>query len=203
MKFRLTYDGRLEANGGARHKHEIRRAFHPQLKRLWETDPNLLGWARILEPGSNLPRIGLTHTTTAQAWLAASYDRMGYHFVPLATARFSLIASIEVLFLRPDEPGSIIKSGDIDNRLKTLFDALQMPVSVPELGGYTKPGEGEDPFFVLMEDDRLLSHVSIETDVLLQPTPTAEGAWLTNDARLVITVSLKPYHVNMENLHFA
>jgi hypothetical protein len=34
---------------------------------------------------------------------------------------------LNILFLRADIPGKVVQSGDIDNRLKTLFDALRMP----------------------------------------------------------------------------
>src|SRR5437868_6832280 len=43
---------------------------------------------------------------------------------------------------------------------------------------------------------------SHETDMLLQPTPTAAGAFLANDARVVITVDLKPFRPLYTNLHF-
>lgn len=33
---------------------------------------------------------------------------------------------MEITLLRPEPPGSIVSSGDIDNRLKTLFDALEL-----------------------------------------------------------------------------
>jgi hypothetical protein len=188
MKFRLSYDGRLEGDGSAKHKHDIRKAFHPQLKRLWEIDPNL---SAIADNG--IPR----HVA-----LADQYTRLGYRFVPLATTHMSLIAAIDVLFLRPDAPGSVIKSGDIDHRLKTLFDALRMPDYIAELGGYLVPEADEDPFFVLLQDDKLISHVSVETDVLLEPTPSANGKFLTNDARLIITVTLRPYMVAIGNVHF-
>ncbi len=77
-----------------------------------------------------------------------------------------------------------------------------MPHDAKELGPYTTPAVGEDPFYVLLQDDKLLSHVSVETDVLLEPTPTANGQFLANDTRLVITVELKPYRVDVYNLHF-
>ncbi len=115
---------------------------------------------------------------------------------------YSLLVGLEVLFLRPDPPGGIIRSADIDNRLKTLFDALRMPSGASELGGYD-PAEGEDPFFVLLEDDSLLSHIAIETDTLLEPTESSGGEFLANHARLVMTVSLKPYFQTVSNLHFA
>ena len=41
MELKLTYDGLLLVASGsntrAQHKHDIRRAFHPQLRRFWQT----------------------------------------------------------------------------------------------------------------------------------------------------------------------
>ncbi len=206
VKFRLTYEGPLHAssngNGRASHKHEIRKAFHPQLKRLWAVEPNLIRWeytenqvrpeAKKFAVGGKVPGWGD---------LASSFGRCGYQFVPLVSERYSLFCGLEILFLRDGSPGSIIKSGDIDNRLKTLFDALRMPSSQDELGGHNTPGEGEDPFFVLLEDDKLLNHVSVETDILLNPSPSAQQQWVANDCRLVITVSIRPAAVTLNNIH--
>ena len=208
MKFRLTYEGRLQGNGTAKHKHEIRKAFHPQLKRLWEVEPNLSAWKLgdpdIWKDDKWTLRAGSAVRAAANpAWqdLAEQYSRTNFRFVPLARTSAGLSVGLDVLFLRPEPPGGIIKSADIDNRLKTLFDALRMPTNADELGGYTAD-LGEDPFFVLVEDDRILSHVSVETDTLLEPTPAANKQFLTNDARLVITVTIRPYKVHMDNLHF-
>jgi hypothetical protein len=72
-------------------------------------------------------------------FLAGQFARNGYNFVPLVTERLLLLCRLDVLFLRPDPPGSLIKSGDIDNRLKTLFDALRMPENASELGRCEPP----------------------------------------------------------------
>ena len=90
-------------------------------------------------------------------------------------------------------------SGDIDNRLKTIFDALRMPASKDELGGYETPEEGETPFYCLLTDDKLISRVSVETDTLLQPTSLEAG---DNDARLVILIKLRPVDVGWDNISF-
>ena len=66
MKFRLTYEGRLESNGSAKHKHEIRKALHPQLKRLWDVEPNLLGWTWTPPTTNGLP------SATVPAWAGHS-----------------------------------------------------------------------------------------------------------------------------------
>ncbi len=73
-----------------------------------------------------------------------------------------------------------------------------MPASADELGGY-QPGQDEDPFFCLLEDDKLISHISVETDVLLEPIGQTFDA---NDARLVMTVNIRPADVTMGNSSF-
>lgn len=72
--------------------------------------------------------------------------------------------------LRPEPPGSIItQAGDIDNRLKTLFDALKVPKEASALPPNDDPQEGETSFFCLLEDDNLITKVSVGTDRLLDP----------------------------------
>jgi hypothetical protein len=73
--------------------------------------------------------------------LAKQYERLGYNFVPLVTEQIRLFCGISVLFLRPSMPGDVMLSGDLDNRLKTLFDALRMPSCKEELRGYDEPTE--------------------------------------------------------------
>ena len=64
-----------------------------------------------------------------------------------------------------------------------------------------KPGEGEDPFYVLLEDDRFITHLSVTSDMLLDPLESVADK--DPQARLVITVSVRPYDVNSSNLDFA
>jgi hypothetical protein len=63
------------------------------------------------------------------------------------------------------------------------------------------PRPDEDPFFCLLEDDKQVSHLSVETDRLLDP-PTPDAA-NERKAKIVITVELRPYYVNLFNLSFA
>jgi hypothetical protein len=71
--------------------------------------------------------------------------------------------------LRPEPPGSILtQAGDIDNRLKTLFDALKVPAEPDALPSNDNPKEDEKPFFCLLEDDNLITKISVETDRLLE-----------------------------------
>jgi len=200
VKFRLTYEGPLMSSGNrkgtAAHKHEIRKKFHPQLKQLWQIEPNLINFYAHPHYYEGDRRNGGHRKTPVWEAISHAYKRDDYRFVPFAPkmiGEFSLLIGVDILLLRQGIPGKILKQGDIDGRLKTLFDALRMPSNQAEFGGYIKPDDDEDPFFVLMEDDNLLNHVSVETDILLQPTPEAKNKFDPNDARVIITVTTRPY----------
>ena len=190
MEFRMTYEGRLASgtSSSAKHKHNIRRVFHNQLKALWATHPVLVRpgglWGGKFAGGKN-PNGADVRTRIDE--LAAYYKRGDYYFVPLVFDEMKMMVSIDVLFLRPGSPGTVIQGADIDNRMKTLFDALKVPE--PE-AVKENPNTDEVPFFVLLEDDRLITRVSIETDQLLEPTGPDMGE---QDARLVLTIRLTPY----------
>ena len=67
--------------------------------------------------------------------------------------KISLLCSLNILFLRRDIPGSALSAGDIDNRIKTVIDALRRPRHANELAYHATPAADEDPFFRLLEDD--------------------------------------------------
>jgi hypothetical protein len=126
------------------------------------------------------------------------YNQPEIGTVPLVTQELDLICGLEILFLRPDKPGKAIWAGDIDNRLKTLLDALRIPEPSEDYAKKT-PLEEEKPFFCLLEDDKLITKVSVETDRLLEPVAAMISP---HDARLVITVRVSPYEVHVDNMHF-
>ncbi len=188
MQFRLTYEGRLNSGASAttKHKHEIRRVFHRQLRAFWDIHPFFKG---DIPWDYNPPRTKIKHTSR-KSQLGELFSRCGYKFVPIASKDLCVHCSLDILFLRPDPPGELLKSGDIDNRMKTLLDALKMPKSKQELGRNQTPQADEDPFFVLLEDDGMVTRLAVEADTLLQPTSSTAGR---QDARLVISVTLTPY----------
>lgn len=209
MEFRLTYQGLLlstqrdplthQRDANADHKHEIRRVFHRQLKRLWEVTPFLRTGQRS-GPGLILdetgPDVNAYYDVASIASRSPRYSN--FRFVPLVRAELALICGIDVLFLRPHPPGEVIQSGDIDNRLKTLFDALRLPAGNERYENRAADGDELPYFFCLLDDDRLITKFSVETDQLLE----TEGSNL-NEVMLVITVRLRPYDVGLHNLQFA
>lgn len=180
MQFRLIYQGVLPAASKRQNrcaeKHHIRKAIHKQLSQLWSTQPDL-------EQAKHWVYQGKQHYIEM---VADGYARCGFRFLPLIGRTFGSVAcSLDILFLRRDQPGNLIKhGGDIDNRIKVLFDALKMPERCDELDG-SSPDADENPFYCLLEDDRLITDVKITTDRLL--TPFSPGEQL-HDVYLVIRV---------------
>ena len=209
LEFRLTYEGPLYATQGdligeqrvtvsrQEHKRSIRRAFHGQLKHLWEVTPFL---KRGFTTGPYEAEIGSWKDGDAQPFtvenVAKSHALYGFNFVPLATEDLGIQCGLDILFLRPDPPGKLIQSGDIDNRMKTLFDCLRVPVPGERWDSLT-PADDEKPFFCLMEDDRLISKIAIETDLLMDPTAGI------SDVHLIIKVTLRPSEMHAGVLPFA
>ena len=223
MKFRLTYEGEIRSsqrrplpgqpNRLASHKHSIRREFHKQLMHLWATD-RFLSRYRIHPDNPNLgEQPDAAADSMFSRWappgdelkplvevVAARHNQFGYRFVPLVTSYCNLLCSLHVLFLRHNVPGRAIQAGDIDNRIKTLIDALRLPQHENELDADDKqPREGEDPFFCLLEDDSLVSGFAVETDTLLD---SPHGPDADRSVKLVVTVELRPYFATPFNLSF-
>lgn len=223
MRFKLTYEGELRPNGRdpergqrdplAMHKQKIRKKFHGQLKQLWQTS-EFLKKATVnknlvhMAPGQIPPMVGVGFldvgpqpTTPLAAYIGSNFQRDGYRFVPLVCEDFSLLCSLDILFLRRDFPIGVISAGDLDNRVKTLIDTLRMPKGANELKGYETPAQGEDPFFCLLEDDDLVTSLSVESGMLLDPPIEGDGG--AASVKLVVSVELKPDDVSLFNLGFA
>ena len=221
MRFRLIYEGELRSNqrdpiGGqsdrlAEHKQSIRKVFHRQLKHLWESNW-FLNSHRVYPADYGVSRPA---ADTDARWgsspderlslvdaVALSHRELGYRFVPLVRKDWRLYCSLEILFLRHDPPGSVVHAGDLDNRIKTLIDALRKPENAMELRGNEEPSEGEDPFFCLLEDDKLVTGLAVESDRFLIP-PNGRRDEDRRQVHVVVTVDVRPYDVTSFNLSFA
>jgi hypothetical protein len=217
VDFRLIYEGALHvasSKGGTRseEKHAIRRAVHKQLASLWKMIPQLA--ARTVEHSilSAPPqeRVTLGYRTTMAAAIAQpslveilgnQFNRCGYKFVPLVSEHLKLSCGLDITFLRRDMPGVLLvhSGGDIDNRIKVLLDALQMPSDCSQLTDQIKQPDENPYFYVLMEDDKFITDLAVTTDTLLTPCPS--GA--ESDVHSVIKVRVRPTDFSFENLAFA
>ncbi|WP_411341383.1 hypothetical protein V6U71_05955 [Sphingopyxis sp. J-6] len=98
--------------------------------------------------------------------LCEPIERDGRHYMPLVAKALDLNCSLKVLFLRQEDPGSLLlNGGDLDGRIKMLCDALKMPdkaVDVKYLHDHT-------PLYCVMESDSLVAALDVKTGRLLQP----------------------------------
>lgn len=184
LEFRLIYEGTLPSESRSdsrpKWKQHIRQQLHPQLQELWKQDKHLMGYEKTL--------FGKTGGTYLEQ-IANSFQRGNHRFVPLITDASGYWCSLNVLVLRRDVPGNLIRySGDMDNRLKVLFDALAIPSKSDGLS--SEPAAEEDPLYCLLEDDRLITSLTVITDRLL--IPQKEGG-KEGDVKLVIHVQTSAF----------
>jgi len=119
-----------------------------------------------------------------------------FQFIPLIARAACLACKLDILLLERKEPGGIVhRGGDIDNRLKTLFDALRMPQHDQEVEG-EQPERGECPFLCPLEDDDLILGFGVHTDRLLMPPPSGRDT----DVRVLIEVTVKLTAMTYANL---
>ena len=151
MEFYLKYDGPLKSNAGPKDKQTIREYLYPQLKNLWNIEP-LNRRKYFLEHG-NKPSV------------LKEID--GITFAPLICNALEFICQLDLTMLWPETQGVISKQGgDLDNRLKTLFDSLQCP-DVNQVKPIKARFQDKQPFFCLLEYDKLITSVHISTHTLL------------------------------------
>ncbi len=221
MRFRLIYSGELRSNQRdpiarqrdrlAEHKFSIRREFHKQLKHHWESNWFLSAtrvyakdYGATVSASDNAARWGVDENERVPLVeaVAHNHERYGYRFVPLVRKEWRLTCSLEILFLRHDPPGSVVRAGDLDNRVKTLIDALRMPASENEVLISEPPSDREQPFYCLLEDDDLISGLSVDSDRLLYP-PAGKTDEDRRQVHVVVTVNIKPFDVTLFNVSFA
>ena len=180
MRFHLHYRGTLKSNGSVKHKHGLRRQFARQLEDLWNRDPLVEREgkrSRFLDPN----------------YVLTAIERVdGHTFSSVVNKKNHLTAELDITLLRPGDPG-VLSGGDIDNRLKTLFDALTIPKMDQIPSGETPDSDGH-PIHCLLEDDGLITGVRVVSDRLL------EGEVKDSEVLLVIRVDVSCTKATMVNL---
>lgn len=177
VELTLFYRGVLASNGGKTEKQSLRRAFHRQLAEFWKQNP-LNDYRHLWDPALPLfkPESDIRQR------------RGPFEFVPLVNEYMYLVADLEIQLLRPEPPGSVkAQAGDLDNRMKTLLDALRMPRVADELPAGDSPGSDESPFFSLLEDDALINSFSVTTHRWLEPGISHKEAILTVSVQTAVT----------------
>jgi hypothetical protein len=198
MEFRLFYHGPLPAETSRRSnaavlrmatiKHRIRAALHPQIKEFWQSLPVTKVPGGIFTAKYTEAELSFWEYYSNQHKTVSESNHI-HRFAPLITESSYYGCSLDVLFLKRDMPRRIplIHHGDLDNRMKVLFDALRMPKETQELEDIPQD-PSENPCFCLLKDDRFIDHVSITTDRLLTPMQAKESI---DDVIIVIHVNAK------------
>jgi hypothetical protein len=204
MKFTLTYDGELPSNGKVREKWEIRKQFHPQLQELWLSHPATLAMRAKPHVARFDPFLPgqYHHSIAPQVQKSIPVPNINLceeiqvgprRFLPLVRERTGLRCALKILFLRKEEPGRVYQGGDLDNRLKTLFDAL----SVPNADQIVDDGSVENPIYCLLEDDGLITGCAIDTHRLLSRPNSSQ-----HEVHLVVEVDVRVTHPRSYNESF-
>lgn len=183
MRFRLIYEGEIKPRQVAKlpDVHHIRRQFHPQLRRLWDHPPLVDLKEKWLVPQPE--------KTPAQSEFYARIETIaGKSYAPIVSKHLG--AELDIVFLRQQPRGQLIgEGGDIDNRLKTLFDGLRMPTKseVQNLGDAS--ANDDQPMHCLLKDAALIHRVNVETDRLLRDAKQHELVAIINVTVVVTKVT--------------
>lgn len=197
LEFRLVYKGMLPAEKSRPRvddKRRIRGEFHYQLGRLWfYSDPQRARGGLDVPFGSE--GFGNQLVEIANRHKVVSKSNHIHKFVPLIGEGNAVSCALDILFLRRDDPGGVVRwGGDLDNRMKVLFDALRKPQNPEELEDVPQ----ELPTFCLLEDDKYIDHVSITTDRLYTTLDDEEHIH-----EVLLIIHVKTVVHNFKTAHFS
>lgn len=122
------------------------------------------------------------------------YPLGGYNFVPLANHVHEIHCELDIRIYRKRGYNRLIyEGGDLDNRISTFLDALTVPKELNRFPAQeVEGGPGKWPImFCLVDDDKAITKLSIESIRLLTPIPS-HIVHQENYAGLDVDVKLKP-----------
>ena len=157
--------------------------FHPQLLNLVTHSP----WTHLrkyMQPNPTKSPVSTRHIG-------------GIDWNPIITSDLKLLAELDIQMLHPEVVG--LARTDIDNRIKTLLDGLRCPQSDHEAGENTPRDIG--PIYTLLDDDHLVTKISINTSHLLDPSMLCKTINYES-VFLLIDVNVRVAEGNLENLPF-
>lgn len=177
MRFTLTYSGdELRTSGSSRsggrnpEKQALRAHFHPQLLKVWDRhfsyrQVNRTILSAPVKRHDRWEAPGPERTSLAS--LLFRHRIRDSSFIPLLTPNMEVHCHIALQLGRPVKFGTIFAGGDLDGRLKTLFDALAVPARDENFPDHAPEGE----YLCLLSDDDLITGLSIESYELLDSVP--------------------------------
>lgn len=165
MDLTLRYDGDIPSGqNGDKHsdvKQTIREKFSSQLRTYWRGSQTLSKYVK-----EGLPEIPYVRGKPCRVETLGPHRPLfkvalcGFMVMPLVTWHNGLACDLEITFLG-DAHNVLRPEGDLDNRLKIVFDALRMPLHSGEVPA-TMFGSGDEDLFCLFEDDSLIKKFSVE-----------------------------------------
>ncbi len=151
MEFCLHYSGVLKSNDQASGKHKIRKQLHPQIENL----------CRKRFYGTFKPDLENSRNDKSPPMYSMIGEKRFYFLI---SKELYTVVNLDITLLLPHPVGSIVHSGgDIDNRIKTLFDALRIPQNLSEAPSHIDTVDTEHSMFCLLEDDKLINRISIKS----------------------------------------
>ena len=193
MRFPLSFEGSLPSSGNDDAAHpkpsklkavwEIRNAIHPQLGRLRQLRKAFRG-----DDGASQMMLVTLNEPVAED---------DHQFFPLVRPSLMLKCGLRIEMLVNHEIASVVtKTGDLDNRLKTVIDGLRCPKGSHEVKRYKQANT--DPYHCLLADDALITSLHIDTYRHL----AAPDAAPPNHVRLNIMVTIEPAENDVLNRPF-
>ena len=152
MEFCLYYQGKLRSRDTASGKHRIREQLHHQIRSLCNSPQ----FSEIFNPTGYAALVKHDHEMFVQ--------RGDKRFWFLISETLATVVNLNLTILVPHEVGRIVQNGgDIDNRIKTLFDALRAPATDSEVPSNDSFDYQPGGMYCLLQDDKLINRVSIRS----------------------------------------
>lgn len=200
MELSLRYRGLLPAAGTdkrVREKHAIRQELSSQIESYCEQSHRLkrliADVGKLQTPKREKDQFDVERPLSDGSKFWWRWPLCGYNFVPLVTQVLEAHVELRMRLYRKNV-GILFQGGDLDNRLKTFFDALQVPKEESQVpkGERVSSKEAEWlPIFCLLDNDNLITKLSIESFKLLMKVPKEfEGA--PNYVELDLDVVIHP-----------
>lgn len=171
MDYKFFYRGNIPSNGNSKQKGNIREILNPQIKKVWDVE----AYKTLLNKRKSSNKFDSMCVTTS-----------GAKYLPLISSETKLYCHLEIEYYTKNEMRFVFADGDIDNRVKTLFDGLRAPSS-PQEKTYEN---NNDIYYTMLEDDKLIKGLSIKSYQI----------FTDEDDFYIITLIPKKENVTYENL---